>query len=311
MATPSITTKPAIDAVPSFKRVLLATDFCAASDAAFQTAVRVCTELQASLVVLHVFEYGDRVPGGGGRLAEMERIYDKALRSLYDAVETAKKAGIPTEAMMKGGVAAPSILEELPLRQIDLVIMGTNALHGFERMVFGSTAEEVLRQAACPVLTVGPQAAQVAEKSTFGCPVVFATDFHPTTKKAIYCAATLSKQTNSSLHCLHILPRAVQGAIIPNIMIEALRQMALESGCTIDKAEFAIGYGSEISTAVVDYARQHKAALVVLGVSQASMIASHAPAHIAYRIITEAPCPVLTIAYPTRSTSILAAAACL
>jgi len=47
---------------------------------------------------------------------------------------------------------------------------------------------------------------------------------------------------------------------------------------------------------VVDYAKQHDAQLIVLGVRQTSMLASHLPAQIAYRMITEAPCPVLTIA---------------
>jgi hypothetical protein len=45
-----------------FKIVLLATDFSAASHAAFQTALCVCTELGASLLILHVFDYANAVP---------------------------------------------------------------------------------------------------------------------------------------------------------------------------------------------------------------------------------------------------------
>jgi nucleotide-binding universal stress UspA family protein len=51
---------------------------------------------------------------------------------------------------------------------------------------------------------------------------------------------------------------------------------------------------------VEDYARQQKAKLIVLGVRKASLEDSHTPLHIAYRIITEAPCPVLTIAFASQ-----------
>jgi hypothetical protein len=103
------------------------------------------------------------------------------------------------------------------------------------------------------------------------------------------------------LHCLHVLPRALEGGsqshAIPLIMTEALQQLALENGTVVDPPVCAISYGSEISNATVDYARQQKAKLIVLGVRQASMIASRIPAHIAFRIITEAPCPVLTVSF--------------
>ena len=56
-------------------------------------------------------------------------------------------------------------------------------------------------------------------------------------------------------------------------------------------------HSNEISNAIVDYARQERAKLIVLGVRRASMVASHAPARVAYRIITEAPCPVMTMAF--------------
>ena len=74
-------------------------------------------------------------------------------------------------------------------------------------------------------------------------------------------------------------------------MTEALQKVAIESGTTIDPPVCAITYGSEISNTVVEYAKQQKAGLIVLGVRRASTVASHIPGHIAYRIITEAPSP--------------------
>ena len=302
-----------IDSVPSFNKVLLATDFSAASQAAFQTALGVCTAFQASLSILHVFEYANAVlPEAGGQLLELDSFYENARSSLDRLVQEARRSGVACEATMGSGIASVTILETIASNAIDLAILGTNALHGFERLVFGSTAEVVLRKASCPVLTVGPQASNAPSAAQIESPVVFATDFHLTTTHAICYAAAICKATRSPLHCLHVLPRTLEGGscrhITLQIMTEALKHVASESGTTIDPPVCAITYGSEISNAVVDYARQQKAKLIVLGVREASMVTSHVPAHIAYRIITEASCPVLTMAFASQPHAALVAA---
>jgi nucleotide-binding universal stress UspA family protein len=174
-------------------------------------------------------------------------------------------------------------------------------------VLYASSSAQLLKQSfakLCPVLTVGPQASDAAKAGQLSGPVVFATAFHLKTTCAIRDAAFFCKATGSPLHCLHVLPRSLEGGdrshIIPQIMTEALQQVATESGTTIDPPVCAITYGSEISNAVVEYAKQHKAEVIVLGVRQASMVAPHLPAHIAYRIITEAPCPVLTVAFASQ-----------
>jgi nucleotide-binding universal stress UspA family protein len=304
---------PMIDSIPSFKSVLLATDFSVASRAAFQTALRLCKTLQANLFILHVFEYANAAPPETGeQLLELDKMCEVARVSLNDLAHAARRAGVTCEATMGSGMAELTILEMIISKEADLAVLGTNALHGFERLVFGSTAEAVLRQASCPVLTVGSQAAASAKTDEPEGPVVFATDFHLTTTHAIRYAASFCKMMVAPLHCLHVLPRTLadgdRSDIIPLIMTEALQHVAYESGSVIDPPVCSVAYGSEISNAVVDYARQQKAKLIVLGVRRASMAASHVPAHIAYRIITEAPCPVLTVAFASQPHATLATA---
>jgi nucleotide-binding universal stress UspA family protein len=291
---------------PSFNKVLLATDFSSASQAAFQSALGVCTTLQASLSILHVFEYVDVVPQEtGGQLLELNSTYEKAKSSLDCLQQVAQRAGVTCEAIMGSGIPSPTILDTITSRKIDLAILGTNALHGFERLIFGSTAETILRKAPCPVMTIGPRVLDAARVVQLEDPIIFVTDFNLTTIDAIRYAAFFCKMTRSPLHCLHVLPRTLEGGsckhVIPQIMTKALQHVATESGTTIDPPVCAVTYGSEISNAVVDYAKQQNAKLIVLGVRQASMMASHVPAHIAYRIITEALCPVLTMAFASHT----------
>jgi nucleotide-binding universal stress UspA family protein len=286
----------------SFDNVLLATDFSVASEAAFQVALDTCISFKANLFILNVFEYADATPPeSGGQFIEMDSFYQEARTSLDNLLHKTKLLGVVCKGAIGSGIPADTILDTITARNIDLAVLGTNALHGFDRLVFGSTAEAVLRRASCPVLTVGPQVSKRAQFETFGGPVVFATDFHLSTTCAIRYAAFCSQQMKAPLHCLHVLPRTLEGGpqshAIPLIMTEALKQVAIENGTVVDPPVCAISYGSEISNAIVDYARQQKAKLIVLGVRRVSMIASHIPAHIAFRIITEAPCPVLTVSF--------------
>jgi nucleotide-binding universal stress UspA family protein len=288
---------------PPFERLLIATDFSPASHAAFRTALATCLELQSSLLILHVFECANIAPPEtGGRMIELQALNDQCRNSLESLRQQAVDAGVACETVLQGGIAESTILDAIVAKQIDLAILGTSALHGFERLVFGSTAESVLRKAPCPVLTVGPQVAHpVGAFATPQGPIVFATDFHTSTIGAIRYAAQISHLTSSQLHCLHVLPRTLEASgesqIVQGIMSEALQQIARESDGTLDTPICATTYGSEVSYAVVDYAKQQKARLIVLGVRQASLLASRLPEHIAYRIITEAPCPVLTMAF--------------
>lgn len=303
---------PATD-LPSFRRLLVATDFSPASQAAFRSGLETCVAVGASLVILHVFEYSEAAPPEtGGLLLELQSLREQCGKMLEEMRQEAQRAGVPCETILATGIAPSVILDVIPEKEVDLAVLGTNALHGFERLIFGSTAEAVLRKAPCPVLTVGPRVGNCAQAGPPDGPIIFATDFDFTTIHAIRYAACFANLSASPLHCLHVLPRTLeagsQSEIVPAIMSEALQQLAAESGVVIAPPTCATTFGSEISYAVVDYARQQKAKMIVLGVRQASLLASHVPEHITYRIITEANCPVLTMAFATQSNALHAGA---
>jgi nucleotide-binding universal stress UspA family protein len=255
-------------------------------------------------LVLHAFEYGSIVsPETGGQLLEIETVYANAKRSLDDLLERARQLGITCAIDIERGIAAPTILDKIKSENIDLVILGTNSLRGIERLVFGSTAEEVLRKSPCPVMTVGPRVLNT--EVTVEGPIIFATNFDDATIHAIRHAALLSQLMKSSVRCLHVLPRTLEGKeqnnLVPQIMNKAMQHVITESGAAIARPTCVTTYDNEVSNGIVDYARKERARLIVLGVRKASMMASHAPAQIAYQVITAAPCPVLTVAFSSHS----------
>jgi nucleotide-binding universal stress UspA family protein len=309
--TPPMQTS-ASNSVPSFDRLLVATDFSTASQAAFRKGLETCAAVGAKLTILHVFEAEPAPPETGGLLLELQVLHEKSSDALEELRKQAERAGVQCETILETGIATSVILDVIADRSIDLAVLGTNALHGFERLVFGSTAEAVLRKSPCPVLTVGPRVGQCCKAGQPEGPVIFATDFDFTTIHAIRYAATFANLNGAPLHCLHVLPRTLeagsQSEIVPAIMAEALSQLAAESGVAIDPPPCATTFGSEISYAVVDYAREKNAKMIVLGVRQASLLASHVPEHITHRIITEANCPVLTMAFASHATTVHAGA---
>jgi nucleotide-binding universal stress UspA family protein len=300
-------------ASPTLRRLMVATDFSARSVAAFRIALDLCTLTGASLSLLHVFEYANTAAHEtGGPLLEVDSLLDEAHRALARLVRQALLAGIDCEARVSGGIASPTILDALQTEPIDLVVLGTNAPHGYERLVCRSTANAVVRNAPCPVLTVGPQSVAHSKATAANGPVIFATDFNETTAPAIIYAHLLANATGSPLHCIHVLPRMVnqnsRDGSIPRIVSEALQHIVRGIGATNVPLISAVTYGSEVSNSVIEYARERHASLIVLGIRQATLLKSHLPPQIADRIVAEARCPVLTRSFASRTRNFFAAA---
>jgi nucleotide-binding universal stress UspA family protein len=286
------------------KKLLLATDFSAASAAAFRASLSLCDQFGASLYVLHVVDNAScSGPESSGLFIDLDSFYRDAAVSVGALIDEARRAGVACEGTLATGRAHDRILDVLNSQSCDLVVLGTRAIRGFEHLVFGPTAEAVIRNGRRPVLTVGPQAgAQPLHNNRSAGVALFATDFHVVTTEAIRYAALFAKTMNLPLHCLHVLPRGIESDVsrqqISSLITDALNHLVagLDLGALLPVC--AVTYGSEISNTVVGYARSHHARLIVLGVRRASLASSQVPADIVYRIITEASCPVLTMAFP-------------
>jgi len=118
------------------------------------------------------------------------------------------QAGVDCEAILGSG----NIIDDSGhyLRKEDQSChYGTSALHGLDRIVFDSTTEAVLRQAPCPVLTVGPRAINPEKHySRMG-----QSSSRPTFTSSPFidplCCMFLSVD-RSPLHCLHVMPRTLE-----------------------------------------------------------------------------------------------------
>ncbi|MEN3980021.1 universal stress protein [Acinetobacter sp. CWB-B33] len=81
--------------------------------------------------------------------------HENATKSLADALEIAKAEGVDAETqIIKGQVSAEGIAETASELKADLIVMGSHGRKGFQKMLLGSFAQDVLRNTELPVLII-------------------------------------------------------------------------------------------------------------------------------------------------------------
>jgi nucleotide-binding universal stress UspA family protein len=247
--------------------------------------------LKAKVTLLHVFQY---VPKHRYKVPVewMVEIIRRDVRSrMKEAKSFLVQAGIDTEFMiLEDGIPAQQIISFVRGCDSPLLLMGTHAFGGMERFLLGSIAEEVLREAECPVITVGPHVAFGKENHPGLRKILFATDFSEHSLAAIPFMSTLKHAFGAHLRVLHVSSDYV-AVDVQNNRFGPI-QNALQG---VESVEYITLHGANVSQAVVNEAERYPADLVVLGVRRATEAATHLAPKIAFQIIAAAPCAVLTV----------------
>ncbi len=137
----------------SIRTILHPTDFSERAEAAFRLAAALARDYHAHLIVLHVQPL-PVIGFGQGVVPPFPEGEDEALSTqLSDYVAKEDKTDDIEEMMVQGEPGA-MILQCAREKKCDLIVMGTHGLTGLGRMLMGSVAEQVVRSADCPVLTV-------------------------------------------------------------------------------------------------------------------------------------------------------------
>jgi len=141
-----------------FKRLLCPVDFSDPSLAALQFAFSLAQEGDAELTILHVFEW----PAGDEPLTNRPMNVPEYRRELEHDFSEKLKALVPDSVLawcrpatrITHGKAYREILGTATEDSSDLIIMGVHGRNALDVMLFGSTTNQVVRRATCPVLTI-------------------------------------------------------------------------------------------------------------------------------------------------------------
>ena len=291
--------------VESAKRVLLTkilvtTDFSEVSDRALDYAIALARRYDARIYLAHVIT-PDPFQFAEPQLAQAtyEKVRQAAEEGITDILISGKLRGVPHEVLMQEGNVWPTLDKLISEHEIDLVVVGTHGRGKVQKILIGSVAEEIFRQADCAVLTVGPSVKGETPREIELKSILFATDFGPGAEKAAAHAFSLAQEHDARLTLLHVIESAAayteeSVARQREINVVRMKQLMPDGSENWCKPEFRVTFGSAVEEILIA-ARESKADLVVMGAKARKSLAGHVPLTIAYNVVTKAGCPVLTI----------------
>jgi nucleotide-binding universal stress UspA family protein len=144
-----------------YRRILVPVDGSATSKLGLRHALGLAKDQQARVRVLNVVDEMALVPMMDGYPADMTAILESMREAGNRAVDEgsvlAKRANVKADTATvdsRGRVVSDVILEQARKFHADLIVMGTHGRRGLNRLILGSDAERVLREAPVPVLLV-------------------------------------------------------------------------------------------------------------------------------------------------------------
>lgn len=142
----------------TFEKILTAIDFSENSEYAFEYALTLATQFQAELTIMHVINEpvdlrGFYVPHISFEQLEKE-IEEGAEKMMEKFCQTRMGDFSNYKTTIVTGIPYEEIIKKAEDTNSSLIVLGTHGRTGLDHLIFGSTAERVVRSASCPVLTI-------------------------------------------------------------------------------------------------------------------------------------------------------------
>jgi nucleotide-binding universal stress UspA family protein len=284
----------------SVRKIMLATDFSSASDKAACYARAMALRFSSTVEIAHVFDpsvvtsYPEAIIGLPAK--ERRRISDENLERLRDDFSA---SGIVTRSIStEGHRAFVGLVKMAKEHEVDLIVAGTQSKSVGERLLLGSTAEQLIRNAECPVLTVGPKAKLPGDAPLVFQTIVYATDFSAEATKAAIYALSFAEDSGARLYFCYVLGQQTDSVAtretLDKAFQSALKKMVPESSYDWCNPEFVVEHG-EAAKAILELAARVRADLIVLGARKASFWLTNIERGLTPNLLAQATCPVMTV----------------
>jgi len=282
------------------KNILLTTDFLEPSQRAIPFAAALARRYNAHLFVANVIE---QIPMSSVPMdtmpPDLERDEERAQRRMVEFTHKDELLGLHVDAIVEPGFLWPVVGWILEKEKIDLVVLGTHGRRAFSRLVIGSAAEEIFRQANCPVLTIGPNvdpARAVKQKMD---KILFTTDFSTGSARALDYALKLTAEHDAQLLMVHVVQAsALPFDITDEFVTESeakLKDMIPHEQMPTSPPPFFLTLIGVPSEQVLNFAAREDVDLIVMGMHKGTDMSPHWPNEFAAKVIASAKCPVLSM----------------
>jgi nucleotide-binding universal stress UspA family protein len=189
----------------SIRKILVPTDFSPLATCSFQFALRLAARNGASVHLLHVVEGGNHYTFSSiGEILHdpmddlfILKMLEKGRHQLAEMAEKEADGPVSVHYQVQVGDPAGAILEAVRENDIDLVVIGATGGGWLDRLLVGSTTEQVVQRAACPVITLKCNLAESGLNN-----IVFAVDPDENQSGVVEELKKLQQLTGARLHLL-------------------------------------------------------------------------------------------------------------
>lgn len=297
----------------SLHAILLATDLSQCSEKALTHAAAIARHYGSKLYLMHVVSPLPYALAGPDPVA---LAHDLALRDLRDVerrlMVAGAVAGVDHAVIVMDGDVWEAIAWVATQKKVGLVVIGTHGRTGIAKVMLGSRAEQIFRNASCPVLTVGLQCPSRTSFAAADSPavVLFPTDFTKASLKALPYAVSFANEQGAMLVMQHILKpvpesdgtRWYSADDVAYARADA-QNHAIERLCAairpfhLDVAPTYIADFGEPAEKILAAAENLKAKVITMGLKDHahSALLSHTPWSVASQIVRQSNSPVLTV----------------
>lgn len=298
-----------------FRNILLPTDFTAHARSTLKYAAAFA-RAGGGRVILFSVQTG-KVPANLMTLPErileaQEKNWLLQLRGeVRDWLTDPLFEGLEVEPVIVEGEPADEIAKAVRDYDIDLVTVVTHGRRGLARALFGSTAEEIIAEAPCPVLTIRPPQHDFVHHRGSHTEVrlnriLLATNFRPSALVATNVARQMADSSGAELHAIYVIGDYFEqiSMMFPDGGRSALSRMRAEVQSKMQSfaGEGIGGLKSHVAEGrpyaeIVGLAAEIDADLIVIGTTVHASLFGGAPAlgSEIERVVRNAPCPVLCV----------------
>lgn len=269
--------------------ILFASEF-PANERVFASALAQAAETNAKLIILHVH------PGRSG--AKFSEEYSHSLRAHFDSlVERAERRGVVCVMASRAGQPETEIFNFLHEKNIDRLVIGAHTPGPIGKVLIGSVAESLIRNAGIPVNIIGPYA-ESHHRNAGARTILCSLNSHASSALVACFAADLAARHGATLVLQQVIPpqeacETLGERTLDQLDAEFHNMIPARLRSKLDvKTRAAYGDPTE---ELLYQGRVLQASLIVMGAQEASHFAAISRAGVVYKVLAYSRCPVLTL----------------
>ncbi len=273
-------------------KIVIATDFSPLSESAFKAGIAIAFRQKAEVKLLHVIDSFDYIE----QLQKLhpyfgiDPVHFQSIGRYLDmlAAKIHENTGLKVSSKVLEGLPAEKICAYASQQKASLLVMGTHGISGARELFMGSDAFRIIKNCACPVLTVPGN----WEKTSFG-KVLFPVQLKPGTFEKYFYARPIIEKNNSDIFILGLSERSKPGEFKELAALVDKLKLQMHN----DRVNFRSAFCpcTDFPEKVVETAGEVSADLAVIAVNLNNDFSSESAGSFEQRLLNHLNIPILSI----------------